>query len=186
MFAGKAIGPFGLREREWIQHVGVFGRSGAGKTNAGYLTLRELFRHGKPFLVFDWKRNYRDLIAKPEFDDIEIYTIGRPIAPPGKTPLPPQSSPSAKNHDPSDKPPASTTTNATADEKKPSRNKTIEAATAHHSYFAAFFAAETTTPHSCATDCCHHTVAFSARLKHQTRGWRRKSCHCLGRRAPRA
>jgi hypothetical protein len=83
VYGGKPIGPFGLRESEWIQHVGVFGRTGAGKTNLGYLVLRELKRRGKPFLVFDWKRNYRDLIARPEFGEVEIYTIGRPSAPCG-------------------------------------------------------------------------------------------------------
>ena len=94
MFAGRAIGSFGLREDEWIQHVGVFGRSGAGKTNAGYLILRELVRHGKPFLVFDWKRNYRDLIAMPDFEDVEVYTIGRRIAPLSFNPLiPPPGTP---------------------------------------------------------------------------------------------
>ena len=30
-YAGKSLYDFGLRENEWIQHVGVFGRSGAGK-----------------------------------------------------------------------------------------------------------------------------------------------------------
>jgi len=80
-YAGKATGPFGLRESEWIQHVGIFGRSGAGKTNLGFEAFRQLLRHGKPVLVFDWKRNYRDLLALPDFKDVEIYTLGRDIAP---------------------------------------------------------------------------------------------------------
>ena len=62
-------------------------KSGAGKTNMGYLILDQLQQHKKPFLVFDWKRNYRDLIAKPGFDDLEIYTIGRPFAPLSFNPL---------------------------------------------------------------------------------------------------
>ncbi len=91
IYEGKEIGPFGLRESEWIQHVGIFGRSGAGKTNMGFLTLKALKDHSKPFLVFDWKRNYRDLAALPGFEDIEIYTVGRPIAPLAYNPLiPPQ------------------------------------------------------------------------------------------------
>jgi hypothetical protein len=45
------------------------------------LLLRELKRKGKPVLVFDWKRNYRDLLALPEFQDMEVYTIGRNTAP---------------------------------------------------------------------------------------------------------
>jgi len=80
-YAGKSLCEFGLREEEWIQHVAVLGRSGAGKTNVGFVLLRELRRKGKPFLVFDWKRNYRDLLSLPEFADIEIYTIGRDVAP---------------------------------------------------------------------------------------------------------
>ncbi len=73
--------PFGLREDEFIQHIGIFGRSGSGKTNLAYLLLRDLIRAGKPFLVFDWKRNYRDLIAIPEFHDLFVFTVGRDIAP---------------------------------------------------------------------------------------------------------
>jgi len=81
VYGGKQLGQFGLREYEWIQHIGVFGRTGAGKTNLGYLILQQLQKHGKPFLVFDWKRNYRDLLAMPEFQDVEVYTVGRTVSP---------------------------------------------------------------------------------------------------------
>jgi hypothetical protein len=80
-YAGKDLYEFGLREDEWIQHIAVLGRSGSGKTNVGFILLRELMQKAKPFLVFDWKRNYRDLISLPEFEDIEVYTIGRNVAP---------------------------------------------------------------------------------------------------------
>ena len=80
-YAGKDLYPFGLKEGEWIQHVAILGRSGAGKTNVGFLILEQLKKKGKPFLLFDWKRNYRDLLALPEFKDVEVYTIGRNIAP---------------------------------------------------------------------------------------------------------
>ncbi len=80
-YGGKPQYPFGLRESEWIQHAGVFGRSGAGKTNLGFEIFRQLRRHGKPVLVFDWKRNYRDLLTLPGFEDIEVYTVGRNVAP---------------------------------------------------------------------------------------------------------
>jgi len=94
VYGRRKMGPFGIRESEWIQHVGIFGRTGAGKTNVGYLVLRELKRHGKPFLVFDWKRNYRDLLVLPEFQDVEVYTIGRSIAPLTFNPLiPPPGTP---------------------------------------------------------------------------------------------
>jgi len=90
-YADKDLYSFGLREGEWIQHVAILGRSGAGKTNAGFSIIRELKRNNKPLLIFDWKRNYRDLLALPEFKDIEVYTIGRDIAPFTFNPLiPPQ------------------------------------------------------------------------------------------------
>lgn len=72
---------FGLKEDEFIQHIGIFGRSGSGKTNLAYLILQGLVKAGKPFLVFDWKRNYRDLITHSEFSDMFIFTVGRDIAP---------------------------------------------------------------------------------------------------------
>jgi len=81
LYADKCLYDFGLREEEWIQHVGVFGRSGAGKTNIGFIILKQLQNKGKPVLIFDWKRNYRDLLALSEFKDVEVYTIGRNIAP---------------------------------------------------------------------------------------------------------
>ncbi len=95
-YAGKNLYEFGLREDEWIQHVAVLGRSGAGKTNVGFVLLRELKKKGKPFLVFDWKRNYRDLISQPEFKDVEVYTIGRDITPFAFNPLIPPEGTSPK------------------------------------------------------------------------------------------
>ncbi len=80
-YLGKRLYPFGLREDEWIQHMAILGRSGGGKTNLGFQILSELKEKGKPFLVFDWKRNYRDLLILPQFQDVEVYTIGRDIAP---------------------------------------------------------------------------------------------------------
>lgn len=80
-YSGKDLYPFGMRENEWIQHMAILGRSGGGKTNLGFQILTELKRKAKPFLVFDWKRNYRDLLALPGFQDVEVYTIGRDIAP---------------------------------------------------------------------------------------------------------
>jgi hypothetical protein len=80
-YSGKNLYEFGLRENEWIQHMAILGRSGSGKTNIGFSILKILVQHDKPFLVFDWKRNYRDLLAGPEFQDVEVYTIGRKIAP---------------------------------------------------------------------------------------------------------
>lgn len=90
-YSGKNLYEFGLREDEWIQHMAILGRSGAGKTNLGFLILKLLKNNDKPFLLFDWKRNYRDLLSLPGFEDVEVYTIGRNIAPFTFNPLiPPQ------------------------------------------------------------------------------------------------
>jgi hypothetical protein len=80
-YSGKSLYSFGLRENEWIQHLAILGRSGSGKTNIGFSILQTLVQHQKPFLVFDWKRNYRDLLTRPEFRHVGVYTIGRNIAP---------------------------------------------------------------------------------------------------------
>ena len=75
----QVLYPFGMCEDEFIQHMAIFGRSGAGKTNTVALLIKELVRHKKPFLIFDWKRNYRDLLAHGV--PLEIYTVGRPARP---------------------------------------------------------------------------------------------------------
>ncbi len=77
----KEYHPFGLREREWIQHVGIFGRSGSGKTNTVFVILWNLLKKKKPFLVFDWKRNYRDILFPKNNKNIKVYTIGRDVNP---------------------------------------------------------------------------------------------------------
>jgi len=80
-YAGEELYPFALRENEWLRHVGIFGTTGSGKTNCAFLLLRELAAKKKPFLIFDWKRNYRDLLSFDEFRELKIYTVGRDIAP---------------------------------------------------------------------------------------------------------
>jgi len=72
---------FALRPGELIQHTAIFGRSGAGKTNVAFNLLREFSREGIPFLVFDWKKNYRDLIPHSDFQNLTVYTVGRDQAP---------------------------------------------------------------------------------------------------------
>jgi hypothetical protein len=89
VYNGKKLYPFGLREDEWLQHVAIFGRSGAGKTNMGFLIIQQLVEKKKPVLIFDWKRNYRDLLNLPGFENTAVYTIGRKIAPFSFNPLVP-------------------------------------------------------------------------------------------------
>ena len=79
-YSGRNYHLFGLREEEWIQHTAIFGRSGAGKTNTVFILLKSLLAKRKPFLIFDWKRNYRDLLAMTD-ENILVYTVGRDTSP---------------------------------------------------------------------------------------------------------
>jgi len=79
IYPDKPCGMFGVRENEWIKHCGIFGKTGSGKTTLSVRILRELCRKNKPFMIFDYKRNYRDLLKHPDFEkeDILIFTVGR-------------------------------------------------------------------------------------------------------------
>ncbi|HKJ89217.1 MAG TPA: DUF87 domain-containing protein, partial [Gammaproteobacteria bacterium] len=77
MYAGKAMEPFGLRESDLPQHLLIAGRSGAGKTNIGYLLVRTFLQAGKPFIVLDWRKNYRPLCGLPGGENIQCFPLGQ-------------------------------------------------------------------------------------------------------------
>jgi len=81
VYPGKPYAEFGLREDEWIKHVLIAGMSGAGKTNTSFVMLDQLHHHQKPFMIFDWKRNYRDLLQLERFEDTLVFTVGKQISP---------------------------------------------------------------------------------------------------------
>jgi len=62
-YANKELFDFTLREKDWQRHMCVTGMSGSGKTNFAFKIIRELERHNKKFLVFDWKKSFRPLLA---------------------------------------------------------------------------------------------------------------------------
>ncbi|NQS88740.1 ATP-binding protein [Patescibacteria group bacterium] len=81
VYNNKELYHFGLQESEWIQHLGIFGRSGSGKTNTCYQIIGTFLEKNKPFLIFDWKRNYRDLLDFFPDKHILVFTVGRNIVP---------------------------------------------------------------------------------------------------------
>lgn len=90
----KELYPFCIPASSLIRSVTIFGQSGSGKTNLAYVILTQLLEKNIPFLVFDWKRNYRDLLALTK-NNITVYTVGRGIRPFQINPLipPPGTSP---------------------------------------------------------------------------------------------
>ena len=93
----KELHNFALKEEELLQHCAILGRSGSGKTNTAYVLIAGLLLKKKPFLILDWKRNYRDLwgmLPEKRKKDILVFTVGRSISPFRFNPLiPPQGTP---------------------------------------------------------------------------------------------
>jgi Fe2+ transport system protein FeoA len=71
--------PIGIRESELVQHLAVFGRSGAGKTNVLFHLLVQLAGKKVPFVFLDWKRTGRHLLPLLKAR-VQVYTPGRALA----------------------------------------------------------------------------------------------------------
>ena len=72
--------PAGLQAGELLQNLAIFGRSGAGKTNAAFHLLEQLAARKIPFLFLDWKRTARHLLPRLK-GRINVYTPGRALSP---------------------------------------------------------------------------------------------------------
>lgn|SRR5574341_1395410 len=94
-FGDKLIDIFGLNESQLLAHTGIWGMTGSGKTNIVYLIVSNLMKNVKNFLIFDWKRNFRDLL-ETKANTLKVYTVGREISPFYWNPLipPPNTDPS--------------------------------------------------------------------------------------------
>jgi energy-coupling factor transporter ATP-binding protein EcfA2 len=62
MSGNKTLWDFGLKMEETLQHLLITGRSGCGKSTLIVQIIKELLRGDIPFLVFDYKLDYRALI----------------------------------------------------------------------------------------------------------------------------
>ena len=78
-YLNKPSSDFGVSFGELTRHLGIFGSTGTGKTTLSKNILRDLIGREIPFIVFDWERNYRDLIA--ERQTVKIFTIGADVRP---------------------------------------------------------------------------------------------------------
>jgi len=95
VYGGQELHPFALRTAEIARHVGIYGSSGSGKSNALMLLCRELLKNNIPWVLFDWKRTARDMTATEWGRDITVFTVARRVSPLYFNPLqmPPNVSP---------------------------------------------------------------------------------------------
>ena len=73
-YANKKLFDFTLREKDWPRHICVTGMSGSGKTTFAFKIVEALNAHNKPYLIFDWKKSFRPLVAKD--NSILVFTVG--------------------------------------------------------------------------------------------------------------
>ena len=73
----KKIYPFNLKLRDINRHISISGSTGSGKTSFATHLIRQLYKRGIPFLVFDWEKSYRNLVR--ELPDTQVFTVGSDI-----------------------------------------------------------------------------------------------------------
>lgn len=73
--------PFRVERHEFLRHVFILGPTGSGKSTLLLGLLLQVLSAGVPFMVFDFKRNYRCLLT--EGDRLVVFTVGRTTAPLG-------------------------------------------------------------------------------------------------------
>ncbi len=84
VYRGRKLFPLHLREHDLIRQIGIYSITGGGKTNLSMLLALQLLKKGTPFAVVDWKRQWRSMLSlegHPGLKKIEVYTVGRNVAP---------------------------------------------------------------------------------------------------------
>jgi hypothetical protein len=72
---------FGLRDQDFIKHIGVFGATGSGKTTTAFRIIRQLCEQGKPFIILDPKGTWQSVIRKDWAKDVKVLKLGSTYAP---------------------------------------------------------------------------------------------------------
>jgi len=81
LYPGIAAYPVRVRRNELLRHVFILGPTGTGKSTFIIGLLRQLLGDRVPFMVFDFKRNYRCLLADTVGGQVVVLTVGRNSAP---------------------------------------------------------------------------------------------------------
>src|SRR6266481_8902059 len=80
-YPGLAPFPVALRHEDLLRHIFVLGPTGTGKSTLILGLLMQLLRDKAPFCIFDFKRNYRALLALKQSTQVMVFTVGRDVAP---------------------------------------------------------------------------------------------------------
>ena len=78
-YLGKELYPIKLDLADLNRHMFVAGSTGSGKTTFALNLIRKLHQAKIPIMIIDWETSYRNLVR--EFDDFEVFTVGRDINP---------------------------------------------------------------------------------------------------------
>jgi len=73
--------PFRVRRNELLRHIFILGPTGTGKSTLLLNLLLQIQAAQIPFMVFDFKRNYRCLLRAPGSESLIVFTVGRTTAP---------------------------------------------------------------------------------------------------------
>ena len=73
--------PFRVRRNELLRHVFILGPTGTGKSTLLLNLLVQIQAARIPFMVFDFKRNYRCLLRATGSESLIVFTVGRNTAP---------------------------------------------------------------------------------------------------------
>jgi len=79
-YPGLAPYPFRVQCNDLLRHVFILGPTGTGKSTLLLNLLVQLLAAGVPFMVFDFKRNYRSLLAASHHEEVVVFTVGRETA----------------------------------------------------------------------------------------------------------
>lgn len=73
--------PFRVRRNELLRHIFILGPTGTGKSTLLLNLLVQIQAAHIPFMVFDFKRNYRCLLHADGNEALVVFTVGRNTAP---------------------------------------------------------------------------------------------------------